>query len=140
MVSDLADAARNLAFRSPRRVPALVKRSKGEIREIGEIAARYYLRLSLLDKPGVLGQIASLLGQNHISIASVLQKEGRAGDYVPVVIVTHFAKERDFQTALKEIGAIHVLGAKPVRFRIEDMLNHPPAGSDSVSGAEAVKP
>jgi homoserine dehydrogenase len=138
VISDLADAARNLAFHSPRRMPALVKNSHEKIREIGDIEARYYIRLSLLDKPGVLGQIASVLGQNHISIASVLQKEGRAGDYVPVVIVTHFAKERDFRTALKEMAAMHILSAKPVRFRIEDMLNQPPAGPGRAPDAEAV--
>lgn len=78
------------------------------------------MRLTLLDKPGVFGQIGSVLGRHGISIASLLQKEARAGEQVPVIMITHHAREKAFRAALKEIDAIPVVGAKTVRFRIED--------------------
>ncbi len=121
VLSDIVDAARNLKFGSPRRSSAPFQGGGDRLRPIGEIEARYYVRLSLVDKPGVLGQIATVLGEHRISIASVLQKESRAFEQVPVVIVTHRAKERDFVAALKAIGALKIVGREPVRFRIEDL-------------------
>ena len=49
-----------------------------------------------------------------------LQKEARAGEHVPVVVVTHAAREEQFRAALKEIDALDVVGAPTVRLRIED--------------------
>ncbi len=120
VISDLADVARDLASGSLRRGPSFAGNGVGKIRPIGEIAARYYLRLSLLDKPGMLARVAQILGQNGISIASVMQKEARSGEYVPVIIVTHAAKEKGFRDALKEIDTLDVVGATTVRLRIED--------------------
>ncbi len=121
VLSDLADAAREIASAPAEKVQACVPNGPvGKIRMIGDIEARYYLRLSLLDKPGVLAMVAHALGAHKISIASVIQKEARAGEHVPVVIVTHAARERNFQEALKEIDRLDVVGAKTVGFRIED--------------------
>ena len=90
-------------------------------RDVGAVETRYYLRLSLLDRPGVLGQVTTILGQHGISIASVLQKEVHAGKHVPVVIVTHRAREQDVAGALDAIDAMNGVGAKSVRLRIEDL-------------------
>ena len=122
VISDLGDAARNLAFGSTRRVPALTRHEHyGRIRGIGEIEARYYMRLLLLDKPGVLGRLASVLGRHGISIASVIQKEARAFEHVPVVIVTHRAKERKFEAAIRDIGSLRIVSGEITRLRIEDI-------------------
>jgi len=121
VLSDVVDAARNLVFQSVRRAPSFVHYNpNGRIRAIGETEIRYYLRLTLLDKPGVFGQIGSVLGRHGVSIASALQKEARKGEQVPVIIITHHAREKAFRAALEEIDAMKVVGAKTVRFRIED--------------------
>ncbi len=120
VLSDLADVARNLVAGSARRGPAAIRSGDGRIRPIGEIDARYYLNLALLDRPGMLARVAQILGRHEISIASVLQKEARTGEHVPVIIVTHRAQEKHFRAALEEIDALDVVGAKTVRIRIED--------------------
>ncbi len=121
VLSDVVDAGRNLMFHSQRRTPGFVSyNSDCRIRDIGEAEVRYYMRLTLLDHPGVFGQIGSVLGRNGISIASVLQKESRIGEQVPVIIITHYAKEKAFCEAMKELDTMIVTGTKTVRYRIED--------------------
>jgi homoserine dehydrogenase len=122
VISDIVDVARNIWVKALGRVPPIAWTERaGRFREWGEVESRCYLRLSLLDKPGVLGQIASVLGRHGISIASVLQKESQAGRHVPVVIVTHRAKEQEFKAALDDIATLGAVGAPPVRLRIEDL-------------------
>jgi homoserine dehydrogenase len=121
VIGDIADVARNLIVGAPRRVPCSVSSGAGgRIREMDRVETRYYLRLSLLDKPGVLARIAAVLGGHGISIASVLQKETRAGQHVPVVMVTHQAREGEINDALEDIDALDVVGAETVRLRIEN--------------------
>lgn len=121
VLSDLADVARNLDMNAEQRVPAFVGHGHyGELRSIGESVVRCYLRLMLEDKPGVLARVAEILGDHGISIASMIQKEGRVGEHVPVVIVSHTAREQDFAAAVKEIDHLNVVGAATVRLRIED--------------------
>jgi homoserine dehydrogenase len=76
----------------------------------------------VLDRPGVLGRIAGILGRHQISIASVIQKDRRRGTSVPIVIRTHDALERNLMRALAEIGRLAVVSGKPVYVRIEDRL------------------
>jgi homoserine dehydrogenase len=121
VLSDLADAARNLAAQSAQRVPAFVAHQHyGQLRRIGRTKLRCYFRLSLLDRPGVLARVAEILGRHQISIASLLQKEERAEDYVPVIMLTHVSSEENFQAAQREIDALDLVGAPTVRIRIED--------------------
>jgi len=122
VVGDLVDIARNLAAGAPRRVPVgIAPAGNRRVREIGEVLTRYYLRVSVLDKPGVLGRIGSILGEHGVSIASVMQKEVRAGEQVPVVLVTHRARERDFRAAIEQIDAMDIVGKRTVGLRIEDL-------------------
>ncbi len=121
ILSDVVDAARNLVFHAARRAPGFVNYNlHGKVKTVGETDVRYYLRLTLLDKPSVFGQIAAVLGRHGISIASILQKENIAGRQVPVIIITHHGKEKAFRAALEDLDTLPVVGAKTVRFRIED--------------------
>jgi homoserine dehydrogenase len=121
VVSDIADVARNLVFRSATRVPAFVEYGHyGEILPLSDIRCRYYLRLSLLDQPGVLGRVTNILGEHHISIASVIQKETSEDRFVSVVIVTHHATEKDMSSAITDLDALDQVGGPAVRLRIED--------------------
>ncbi|MCA1808142.1 MAG: homoserine dehydrogenase [Lentisphaerae bacterium] len=120
VVGNLADAARNLAAGDKCRVPLLLNANPRPIRHIGETVSRYYMRLTLLDRPGVFGEIGAVLGRHGISIASLLQKEDCAGAQVPVIIITHQAPERAFRQAIAEIDAMPIVGDATVRMRIVD--------------------
>ena len=98
------------------------KLRRARIRAIGTLESEYYLRFLVLDRPGVLGRIAGILGRHHISIASVIQKDRKRGTSVPIVIRTHDALERHLRAALDEIGKLPVISGKPVFVRIEDRL------------------
>lgn len=122
VVSDLAEVARIVAEggRLARGNPDGLAGQVG-FKTMDGIECRYYLRLSLLDKPGILGLVASVLGQHAISLASILQKEpSKAGRHVSVLILTHRALEKNVMGALRTLAEGQALGAKPVCLRIED--------------------
>ena len=84
------------------------------------IEDRYYLRLTMLDKPGVFGQVAGVLGHYGVSIASVLQKENSVGRHVPVVMIIHRGTGKAIRDAMLELNRLPVVGAQTVCLRIED--------------------
>lgn len=108
VVSDIIAIGRNLLKGSVGRVPAASfqqdQRRPLRMKPMEEITSLYYLRFMVVDRPGVLAQIAGELGRCGISISSMLQQGRREGQTVPVVIKTHMARERDVQTALREIN------------------------------------
>ena len=83
----------------------------------------YYFRFSALDRPGVLSKISGILGNYNISIASVIQKGRRIGEAVPLVVLSHQAKERDVRQAIKEIDLLPVVMDKTVFIRVEGREN-----------------
>ena len=87
---------------------------------VNEILTHYYIRFSALDKPGVLSRISGILGKNEISIKSVQQKGRKTNGSVPLVMLTHRAKEADVLKALSEINSLDVVSDRPVLIRIED--------------------
>lgn len=122
VVSDIVDVARNIVGAAAVRIPMnyYSTGSTVTVQSIDEIESRYYLRFTVTDQPGVLASIASLLGIEGISIASVMQKEGYADDSVPVIILTHRAKERGVKRALAAITQ-KGLAKQPTRLiRIEE--------------------
>jgi homoserine dehydrogenase len=80
------------------------------IKPMSEVETRYYLRLDIADRPGVLAQIAKVLGDHQISISSAIQKlaDPIAGT-AEIVIITHNAQEKNMQSALSELGHLPVL-------------------------------
>jgi homoserine dehydrogenase len=83
------------------------------IKPMSDIETRYYLRLNIADRPGVLAQIAKVLGDRQISISSAIQKlADRAAQTAEIVIITHPALERAMQSALGEL--VHLSGVKEV--------------------------
>jgi len=120
VLSDLADVARNVAVGIAKRVPTYCPPHRPlRLRQMDDIETRYYLRFMVIDKPGVLAKIAGVLGRHGISIASVHQKERRAARIVPVVIMTHEAREASVRRALQLINSLNVVKAKPVAIRTE---------------------
>lgn len=123
VVSDVIDIARNLLRGASGRVPPASfqreQRRPLRLRPIEDITSLYYLRFMVLDRPGVLSQIAGVLGQQGISISSVLQKGRKEGQTVPVVIMTHTAAERHVQAALREIDRMAFISEPTTLIRVE---------------------
>ncbi len=121
VMSDIADVARNLVSGIRQRIPLGGQRSHGirRVRPMDRVEARYYMRFLVTDKPGVLAHIAGILGRYHISIASVHQKERRAARIVPVVMMTHEAREADVRRALHVIDRLSVVKQPTVAIRTE---------------------
>ena len=124
VISDVVDIARNLMAETTRRIPALSYQRNHiqniKIMSMDEIVTHYYFRFAALDRPGVLSKISGVLGKHDISIQSVQQKGRKTDGSVPVVMVSHLAKEVDVQKALAEINNLDVVSDKPVLIRIED--------------------
>lgn len=93
-----------------------------DLRKIGETEGNYYLRFNVLDRVGVLAKISGILGDHDISIKSVLQKgEARnSTDSVPIIMLTHKAKEKSIQEALKRIKDLSVVKEYPLLIRVEE--------------------
>jgi homoserine dehydrogenase len=120
VVGDIADIARNIKKNAVGRVPTIPRIFRDtKIKKIDDIVSRYYFRFSALDKPGVLSKISGILGNYNISITSVIQKGRREGEAVPLVVLTHEAKERDVRQALEEIDKLPVVKDKTVLIRVE---------------------
>ncbi len=102
------------------------RESKVRLRPYDDLPGRYYLRLHVLDKPGVLGQITSILGQHQLSIASLIQHEPdgeHAQPMVPLVIMTHEAPEGAARVAVEKISQLGVVSGPSVRMRVMDERN-----------------
>lgn len=85
----------------------------------GESISRFYFRFNVLDRPGMLAKIAGVLGKNNISIASVIQKESdEVGEYVPLVLMTHSAREKDVQKAISVIDEFPEIKERSIIIRV----------------------
>lgn len=120
VVSDLVDIAKEIEQRQPLNLLGLTSEAKVRpVRSIDEIETRYYIHFSAIDEPGVLSQIANILGNLKISIHSVIQKGKRQAHTVPIVMMTHEAKEKNLRLALAEIDKLPVIKRKTVAIRVE---------------------
>jgi homoserine dehydrogenase len=126
VVGDAMDIARNILAGVGRR-SAPLGFMEGRIKDlpikpIGEIVSKFYIRFSVMDKPGVIARIAGALGSNGISIESMVQTARSVQESVPIVIMTHEAREADVRNALAEIDSFDIVREKSNLIRIEDNL------------------
>jgi len=122
VVSDIIDLTRNILADSPGRVPLPPARPLVALRPHDEIRCAYYLHFAVKDEPGVLARIASTLAGRRISVAAVQQREQNdQGAPVPLVIVTHVAREADVRGAIGEIDALGSTLAPTRLIRIESV-------------------
>ena len=127
VVADLVEIAREIRRGAAGRVAPLSYLPEAlrpvELVPLGEIEGRAYLRFTALDRPGVLGRIAGELGGHGIGIESVFQKgRGSEGASVPVVVLTHPAREVQLRDALGRIDALPDVTAPTRLVRIEEKL------------------
>jgi len=106
VVADLVELARGAARSSLDQLAFWAETPSERVLPIGESRSRFYVRFTVRDEYGVLGRIARVLGEHRVSIASVIQKEPPQDSPpggVPIVMLTHTAREADFRAALAEI-------------------------------------
>jgi homoserine dehydrogenase len=119
--ADVVEIARRLASgqpATPQDLPILGKKPL-KLKPMEEVLSSYYLCVFVLDQPAVLAQITGILGRHKISISSVIQKGRHHAKAVPVVMMTHQAREGSMQKALEEINRLEVVVADTRMIRVE---------------------
>jgi len=120
VVSDIVDISCDIVHKTIGRNPLFSRGDKGKnLLKMDDVISMYFFRFSAIDKPGVLSRISGILGKYNISIASVIQKDRRAGKAVPLVVLTHRAREKDVLSAVKEINKLPIVADKTVFIRVE---------------------
>lgn len=120
VLSDLADAALDLKFGTKHRIPPFVPHERaGAVIAMDAVTSRYYVRLAVLDRPGVFAKIAAILARAKIGISSIMQPEGHEGAVVPVILMIHDAPNAAMRKALAQIARLAVVKGAPVMIRVE---------------------
>ncbi len=119
VIADIAEAADALV--SPRRNLGFMSHDLyGTCQPISEIVSEFYVRLSVEDRPGVIAQIAGILGELNIGISSILQPESEdEGATVPLVLMIHKATNAQIGAALEHIGKLDCVKRPPRMIRVE---------------------
>jgi len=126
VIADSIDLARQLSADQGCTVPPLGV-TPAAIRDLpiipmGEVHTAWYLRLTALDKPGVMSQVSSILGGQGISIEALIQKAPRGGaKQVPVAVITNSASQSNLDRAVASIEALDVIVAPVTRIRVETL-------------------
>ncbi len=124
VIADIIDVARTLTASPEHRVPYLgfqqTALSEQEILPIEEVETAYYLRMSALDKPGVLSQVAQILSDLGISIEALIQKEPPEDEeIVPLILLTNRSQEKQLVEAITKIEALSSITGPVTRIRVE---------------------
>ena len=119
--SDAVEIARRIAHGIPATGLELPSVGAGAlpVRPMDSVHSAYYLRVMAQDRPGVLSKVTGVLGEHHISIASVIQKGRATAEAVPVVMMTHEARERDMRDALATIDRLPDVALPTTMIRVE---------------------
>lgn len=121
VVSDIIDLAKFIATETAGEVQNVIYSKKKNIKFLphGKSKSDYYLRFSVVDRPGVLAKISGILGEYGVSIASLYQKERNKDKKVSIIITTHRAVSEKVAQALETIDKLPIIKAKTVKLRIE---------------------
>jgi len=124
VMADVVELARRKVYRAQSRVGEMLSEDDGPaLVPMDDIRAPYYFRLLVLDQPGVLARIASILATESISLASVIQK-GRAAseeETVHIIMMTHHARERSVRAAIRCIADLPEVKDRPQVIRVEEL-------------------
>jgi homoserine dehydrogenase len=118
VLGDIAEIAAHPEYRKCKAPETACLNAK--VKTMDEVVSRYYLRLDIVDRPGVLAKVAAVLGAHAIGISSVIQPEVHANTSVPLILMLHDAQEKQFQAARREIEALDVVKGPAVVLRVED--------------------
>ena len=117
VVADLIDIARNR--HTPVWGAAAADLSNAPSMPMSEHLGAYYLRLMVVDRPGVIADVTAVLRDNGVSLESMLQRGRSPGEAVPVVLVTHETQESAMRAALEQIAELNAVLEQPALIRIE---------------------
>ena len=126
VVADVIDVARALTADPENRVPHLAFQAGAlsdlPVLDMEDIHTAYYLRMQALDQPGVLSSATTILGDLGISIEAIIQKEpGPGAGHVPVIMLTRRVRERNVNTAIKQIEDLDTIDGNVHRIRVESL-------------------
>ena len=124
VVADLIDVVRTITTDPSNRVPHLAFHPDAmfdlPILPMDEIKTAYYLRMSVLNKPGVMAAVATIFGNSDISIDTIVQKgSGQTNENVTIIMLTQDTCERNLVTALEQVENLNTVNGKVMRVRIE---------------------
>ena len=121
VLSDVADAALDVLHGAPWRVPAFVAHSTdGRVIPFADTFSRFYLRLDVMDRPGVIAKISAILSKAGISISSIIQPEGHEGETVPLILMTHSANRAAMVCSCTAISRIPAVKGPLLLLPVED--------------------
>jgi len=127
VMGDVMSIARGVKNGAGQRTPSMAYVPESiatlPVKPMTDIETQYYLRVGVLDKPGVLAKIAGILGEHRISIASMIQPERQIGGAVPIVLMTHEAREADVHNAIAEIDRLDIVKGETRLIRIESEMD-----------------
>lgn len=126
VVADVIDVARSLNCTPESRVPYLAfmneSLSDHPILPMEQVCTAYYLRMSALDKPGVLSEVAQIMSNQGISIEAIIQKQPRPGqDHVTLIMLTNRAHEGDLVSAVRRIEGLTTIAGQVTSIRVESL-------------------
>ena len=126
VVADIIDTVRTIDIDAGHKVPLLGFQPEAmsaiPILPIDEVETACYLRMTALDKPGVLAEVSEVFAQHAISLEAVLQKEPAEGvDRVHLVLLTQKVKESDINAAIAEVEAFDEIDGSVTRIRLENL-------------------
>ena len=126
VIADIVDIARTLTADPQNRVPHLAFQPQAiadiPVLAMEEVETAYYLRMQVTDKPGVMANVASILGKAGISIEAILQKEPPPGvDQASIILLTHVVQEGQMNAAIREIEALDSIHGDIMRIRLEHL-------------------
>ena len=128
VIADLVDITRLHTADPMHRVPPLSFQpdllSDTPVISMEDVETSYYLRMQVIDKPGVMAEITRIVAEQNISISALLQKEASdESDQVSIIMLTHSTLERNINAAISRIEALPVVTGKIFRLRIEELNN-----------------
>lgn len=128
VIADLVDITRLHTADPKHRVPPLSFQpdllSDTPVIPMDEVETSYYLRIQVIDKPGVMAEITRIVAEQNISISALLQKEASdESEQVSVIMLTHLTIEKNINAAISRIEALPVVTGKVFRLRIEELNN-----------------
>ena len=126
VVADVVDIVRALTSDPENRVPHLAfqpgELSDMPILPMEEVVTAYYLRMQAIDRPGVLAEVTTILGDSGISIEAILQKEPEAGaTHVPIIFLTQPVQEKNMNAAIQQIEGLDSIEGEITRIRMETL-------------------
>ena len=129
VVADLVDVTRMHTADPEHRVPHLAfqpdQLSDIPILPMAEVVTSYYLRMRVVDRPGVLADITRILADRSVSIDAMVQKEPSEGEeQVDIIMLTHETREKHINAAIAAIEKLEVVSGKVTRIRLEELGKH----------------